>query len=132
MTARICGVIAFILLLLFSISWAEEASLTATDMKVTPDTVSPGQKVLISCRVSHTSGAKYIERVSATVFHGKWVTQYPMLYDDGTHGDRVAEDGVYLLEMNAPDTQGEVKILFQAVDTDRNEVEFSPVFLKVQ
>ena len=66
-------------------------------------------------------GPTNIERGAATVFHGDWVTSYPMLNDDGTNGEQIADDGIYSLEVKAPDTVGEAEIVFHAVDTDKNE-----------
>lgn len=128
------GILLAILLLLVNYgSWAQESgNLTITDIKVGPSTVNPGGKALISCRVSHALGPTHIERVAATAFHGDWVTGYPMLYDDGTHGDIAADDGVYSLEISAADTPCEEKIVFCAVDKDRNEIETEPVILIVQ
>lgn len=121
-----------ILLLLFTLSYAQEPPLTITDTKAEPSTVSTGGKVLISCMVTHSGGAVNIERVAATVVHGKWNTQYSMLYDDGTNGDSVEGDGIYSLEITASNEVGEGKIVFQAVDKDRNEIESEPVFLTVK
>lgn len=118
--------------LLVSISWAQESTLSITDMKAIPNAVSSGDRVLISCRVTHSNGSTFIERVTATVFHGKWTTQYSMLYDDGTHGDKIAEDGIYSLEIKASDTALKQKIVFQATDKDKFEIESEPVILTVK
>ena len=118
--------------LLVSVSWAEDSALTIADMTVEPGAVSPGGKVLISCRVTHTNGPMFIERVAATVSSGNLNSSYPMLYDDGTNGDKVAEDGIYSLEITAGNTAGEAKIVFIAVDTEQNEIESDTVILTVQ
>lgn len=120
------------ILLLLSFSWAQESTLSISDMKVKPSSVSPGGTVLISCKVTHADGTLFIERVAATSNHGKWNTSYPMLYDDGTHGDKVENDGVYSLEINAPDTAGEAKIILSVVDKDKNEIESEPIILTVK
>ncbi len=120
-------------LLFFSVSWAQESAMTITDMNVEPGAVNRGATALISCRVVHSLGLTEVEWVrGATAFHGKWNTSYPRLYDDGTNGDRVADDGIYSLEINAPATAGEAKIVFSAVDKDRNEIESEPVILTVE
>jgi hypothetical protein len=119
-------------LLLLNISQAQESTLTITDMKVEPSTVNPGGKVLISCRVTHSEGPMFIGVVGATAFYGNWVTTFPMLYDDGTYGDKIADDEVYSLEIKAADTSGEEKIVFSAVDTDKNEIESDPIILTVK
>jgi len=129
---RTTVVSTLIILLLFSFSWAQEPTLTATDMKAEPSPVNAGGKVLISCRVVHSVGLPEIGQVGATIFHGNWVTAYPMLYDDGTKGDKVADDGIYSLEISAPDTPGEAKIFFSAVDKDKNEIESEPIILVVK
>jgi hypothetical protein len=120
------------LFLLFSVSVAQESVLTITDMKVEPSTVNPGGKVLISCKVTHSAGPMDIERVAATVFHGDWVTAYPKLYDDGTNGDKMADDGIFSIEIKAPNSAGEAKIVFSAVDKDKHEIESEPIILTVE
>lgn len=128
----ISGMLMF--LLLSGILWAQESTLTITDMKVEPATTSPLGKALISCKVTHSAGPMNIEieRVAATVFHGDRVTAYPMLYDDGTNGDIASEDGIYSLEIKSPDTVGEAKIIFHAVDTDKNEIDSEAIILTVK
>jgi hypothetical protein len=121
-----------LIFLLTAVSWAEDSALAISGMKVEPSTVGPGGKVLISCRVTHTSGPMSIERVAATVSSGNLNSSYPMLYDDGTNGDAVADDGIYSLEITAGATVGEERIVFIAVDTDRNEIESEAVILTVQ
>lgn len=66
---------------------------TISNMEV--ELISSDEKILISCRVSHPLGLNYIKKVAATIYHGKFVTCYLTLYDDGTHGDKVANDGIY-------------------------------------
>ena len=128
--------IAFLSILFFllciNISWAQESTLTITEMKADPAIVTSGTKVSISCRVIHSIGPMNIERVAATVSHGDWVTAYQKLYDDGTNGDLVSADGVYSLESKAPDNAGEAKIVFHAVDTDKNEIDSEPIILTVK
>jgi len=121
-----------VLLLLFTLSYAQEASLTITGMSAEPATVSPGGKALISCRVSHPGGPMSIERVAATVIHGDVVSVYPKLYDDGTHGDKVSDDGIYSSEIKAANTAGESKITFHAVDTSKNEINSEPIILTIK
>ena len=53
-----------------------------------------------------------IERGAATVFHGDWVTSYPMLNDDGTNGEQIADDGIYSLEVKAPDMLERQRLFF--------------------
>ena len=106
--------------------------LRITDLKVEPGTVTSGGQVLISCRVNHPEGIASIERVAATVFRRDPNTTYPMVYDDGTHGDTVANDGIYSLEITVDDTPDENEIVFTAVDMNRNAIESEPVILTVR
>jgi hypothetical protein len=126
----ISGMLMF--LLLSGIAWTQESTFTITDIKAEPAAISPGGKALISCKVTHSAGPMNIERVAATVFHGDRVTAYPMLYDDGTNGDIASEDGIYSLEIKSPDTVGEAKIVFHAVDTDKNEIDSEAIILTVK
>ncbi len=126
----ISGMLMF--LLLSGIAWTQESTFTITDMKAEPAAISQGGKALISCKVTHSAGPMNIERVAATVFHGDWVTAYPMLYDDGTNGDKMTEDGIYSLEITAADSPTEEQIVFSAVDKDRNEIESEPIILTVK
>ena len=118
--------------LLVSVSWAQDSALTISGMTVEPGYVGPDGKVLISCQVTHSDGPINIERVAATVSSGNLNSSYPMLHDDGTNGDMVAEDGIYSLEITAGNTAGEAKIVFIAVDTEQNEIESAPVTLIIQ
>ena len=129
---RVLITVSMLIFLLTAVAWAEESAFTITDMKVEPDVVVPVGKVLISCRVTHTNGPINIERVAATISSGNLNSSYPMLYDDGTNGDMVAEDGIYSLEITAGNTAGEAKIVFIAVDTEQNEIESTPVTLTIQ
>ena len=129
---RVLITVSMLILLLSGISLAGDSSLTISGMKVEPSTVGPGSMVLISCQVTHSDGPLNIERVAATVSSGNLNSSYPMLYDDGTNGDMMAEDGIYSLEISAGNTPGEAKIVFIAVDTEQNEIESDPVILTVQ
>ena len=123
---------SMLVLLLTAVSWAQDSALSISGMKVEPSTVGSGNMVLISCQVTHSDGPMNIERVAATVSSGNLNSSYPMLYDDGTNGDKVAEDGIYSLEITAGNTAGEAKIVFIAVDTEQNEIESAPVTLTIQ
>lgn len=125
-------IISISMLLLVCVSWAEDSALTISGMKVESSTVSPGGNVLISCQVTHSDGPMNIERVAATVSNGNLNSSYPMLYDDGTNGDMVAEDGIYSLEITAGNTPGEANIVFIAVDTEHDEIESEPMILTVE
>ena len=125
-------IIVFSLLLLAGVCWAQDASLTISDGKIEPNATSPNGEALISCRVQHSEGPQQIEGVAAILFHVKRNTSYPRLYDDGTHGDRGAGDGVYSLTVQAPREVGEGRVVFSAIDKQRYEIESDPVFFTVK
>jgi hypothetical protein len=124
--------VSMLIFLLTTVSWAQDPALTISDIKVEPSTVGPGSMVLISCQVNHSDGLMNIERVAATVSSGNLNSSYPMLYDDGTNGDMVAEDGICSLEISAGNAPGEATIVFIAVDTEHYEIESAPVILTIQ
>jgi len=123
---------SILIFLLIVVSWAQDSALTISGITVEPGGVGPGGNVLISCQVTHSDGPLNIERVAATVSSRNLNSSYPMLYDDGTNGDMMAEDGIYSLEISAGNTPGEAKIVFIAVDTEQNEIESTPVTLTIQ
>lgn len=128
-------IITIILTLLISSSYAfadEPSGFRITETNVETVTINPAGKVIISCLVSHPAGSLQIKAVGATAFHGRWITTYPVLFDDGTHGDKVAGDGIYSLKIQAADKPCEEKIVFYAADNDGNEVESEPVILIVK
>lgn len=129
---KILVTLSMLVFLLTAVSWAQDSALTISGTKVGPSTVGPGSMVLISCQVTHSDGPLNIERVAATVSSGNLNTSYPMLYDDGTNGDKVAEDGIYSLEITAGNTAGEAKIVFIAVDIEHDEIESAQVPLTIQ
>lgn len=126
-TLFVCSSVFFM-----AVALAQEAGLSVASMRAEPASVAPGGKVLLSCRVTHPGGAGAIERVAATVSGKERMTSFTMLYDDATHGDRSAGDGVYSLRIRAPKAAGEYQIVFQAVGRDRREVESQPLFLTVK
>ena len=122
-------ILLMVLLLAGYSAWAQEASgLTILNTRVTPDIVSPGDSVLISCSVSHPLGRAGIIRVAASIFYGNRVTTLPRLYDNATHGDKISGDGIYSINVSAPVNSGQPKIIFYAVAKGRNEIESKPVF----
>jgi hypothetical protein len=82
--------------------------------------------------VTHSFGLSAISRVAASVSTGNLNSDYPNLYDDGTHGDKIANDRIYSLEIIAPASPGVAKIVFLALDTGMNEIESEPVSLTIQ
>jgi hypothetical protein len=121
-----------VLIVFLGTSWADESNLSISDIAVTPSTVRGGGTVLISCRVSHVDGPVSIKRVAAVVNYDGWVASYPDLFDDGTNGDEVAEDGVYSLRITVMERPGEASIVFTAVDTDNRELDSEKIALIVQ
>ena len=112
--------------------WAQEPALNITEMKAEPSVVHSGERAVISCRVSNATSSTGIERVAAVASFSEWNTLFPKLYDDGTNGDKVAGDGIFSLEIQANVQHGEIKIVFNAVDKERNETESEPIFLTVR
>jgi hypothetical protein len=113
------------------VPWASAGTLSIMEMKAEPAVVQPGGKVLLSCRAKDTRGPMFVERVAASARSGDRGIAYPMLFDDATHGDK-ARDGVYSLEITAPEATGEVRIFFHAVATDKQEYESEAVILTVR
>jgi hypothetical protein len=130
--SEIVIIFMFLLFLSINISWAQGTGFTITDMKIEPSTVSPGGKALLSCRVNHAKGPMLIERVAAITSSEGWNISLPSLYDDGTHGDKVPNDGIFSLEVQAGDKAGDIKIVFSAVDKERNEIESEAIILIVK
>jgi hypothetical protein len=125
--------LSFLVLSLFfgGVPWASAGTLSITEMKVEPAVAQPGGKVLLSCRAKDSRGPMFVERVAASARSGDRGIAYPMLFDDATHGDK-ARDGVYSLEITAPETAGEFKITFHAVASDKQEYESEAVTLMVR
>lgn len=119
--------VLFFGLFLVSVCCAQEAPLSITEMKIEPAISAPGEAVLLSCRVLHAKGPMFIERVAATVFHADHNYAYTMFFDDGSHGDRVARDGVYSLRIQAPEVPGAGRIVFQTLAVDKVEIESAAI-----
>ena len=125
-------IVISVLLLLSTATWAQAGTLTISGAKAESGAIGAGGKVLLTCQVVHSDGPANIARVAAMVSIGNLNTSYLMLYDDGTNGDMVADDGIYSLEITAPDTVGEAKIVFSAADTEKNEIESSAISLIIE
>jgi hypothetical protein len=121
-----------VLVVFLGTSWADESDLSISDIAVTPSTVTGGGTVLISCKVSHVDGPVSIKRVAAVVMYDGWVASFPDLFDDGTNGDEIAEDGVYSRRIDVMDRPGKASIVFTAVDTDNSELDSKTITLIVQ
>jgi len=125
-------IFSIIFLLFVNISWAQENPLIITNMKAEPNIVAPGGNVLISCQATHIQGSAFIRVIAATAYHGKWMTEYPKLYDDGTNGDSEPGDGIYSRAIKAYDAAGTAEIVFRAADKDGNEIGSEPISLTIQ
>nr|WP_320011077.1 choice-of-anchor X domain-containing protein [uncultured Desulfobulbus sp.] len=122
-------IVSILIFLCVSVVYA--SVVTILDQKVTPYLVRVGEPVIVSCNVSHPGGLQAIKTVAARLSTKQLNTSYPNLYDDGTHGDEIAGDGIYSLKITAPTKSGDADIVFTAVDTDNNETESEPVVLFV-
>ena len=65
------------------------------EIKYTPDPMIAGSKVKATCEVTADGGVE-----SVKIYDPDY--QVLQAYDDGTHGDDVAGDGIYTLETNVP------------------------------
>ena len=70
-------------------------AISITDVKYTPDPIVSGGKVKATCKVTADQGVQSVKIYDP---------DYRALeaYDDGTHGDDVAGDGVYTLVEDVP------------------------------
>ena len=127
---RICIVI-FLIFGIVEVLLAENYKPVIEKVILDPDIVSLGDSVVISAKVNHPLGLDYIKKVGLVIYHGRWVSIYPFLYDDGTHGDKIAKDGIYSLRIKAEEESKEMKIVISVVDRDNNEVQSEPVILKI-
>jgi len=66
-----------------------------SEIKLVPNPLIAGRKAKVTCKVTADAG---VESVQVYDPRGWLLT----MYDDGTHGDEVAEDGVYTLEETVP------------------------------
>ena len=70
-------------------------AISITDVKYTPDPIVSGGKVKATCKVTADEGVQSVKIYDP---------DYRVLeaYDDGTHGDEVAGDGIYTLVEDIP------------------------------
>ncbi len=83
--------------------------------------------VVISCEPFHQEGKGFFQRVAVDVNWGKVIVGIPCLYDDGTHGDKKADDGIYSVKVSVPDGAGRVSLRFYLLDVNGDEAEIGPV-----
>lgn len=70
-------------------------AITISGVKFNPDPLVGGKEVKATCKVSADAGVK-----SVIVYDPRgWTIK---MYDDGTHGDEEAGDGVYTLTEHVP------------------------------
>lgn len=131
MKTLVALIVLFLSVFFTAVPWAAAGTLSITEMKAEPAVVQPGGKVVLSCRAIDTRGPMFVERVAASARSVDRGIAYPKLFDDATHGDK-ARDGVYSLEITAPERAGEFKITFHAVATDKEEHESEAITLTVR
>ncbi len=83
--------------------------------------------VVISCRPYHQEGKEFFQRVAVDVNWDKEIVGIPILYDDGTHGDRKADDGIYSAMVSVPEGATRVSLKFYLLDINGDEAEIGPV-----
>lgn len=83
-----------------------------SDIKVDPYPLQPGKKVKVTARITSPNG---IESVKIYDPRG-WVLT---AYDDGTHGDEVAGDGIYTLVEEVPYDASPGEYTITVVITDK-------------
>jgi len=70
-------------------------AITISEIKFEPETLVAGKKMKATCKIKADSEIK-----SVTVYDPRgWALK---MYDDGTHGDDEAGDGIYTLTENIP------------------------------
>lgn len=129
----IFGMLVFLTLMQNYDCFAEEESkFSFSDLAVTPSIINPGEKVVLSCAITHKDSPSQIKLIAARVLNGKYITEHTMFYDDGTHGDITPDSGTYSLEIYAAGESGEEEIIFIAVDKDNNYLKSDPIILNVR
>lgn len=70
-------------------------AISINDIKYSPDPLTAGGKVKATCKVTADEGIK-----SVKIYDPDY--RALVAYDDGTHGDDVAGDGIYTLTEDVP------------------------------
>jgi hypothetical protein len=65
------------------------------DTKIVPDTLMAGKDAKVFCKVDSSADIQSVQVIDPR----DWVLK---MYDDGTHGDEAAGDGVYTLTEQVP------------------------------
>jgi|GEM_PF-6715966 hypothetical protein len=89
-------------------------------------TSSAGTAIL-TVAVQHSSGPEAIKTVAAAVTGSERGATFPRLYDDGTHGDSAANDGLYSLEVDLGSKHGEYSVTYYVVDHKGAEITTEPM-----
>lgn len=97
-----------------------------SDIKFDPDPLVAGKNVKATCKISADVGVK-----TATVYDPRgWAIK---MYDDGTHGDEEAGDGVYTLIESVPyDADSGAYYCSLVVKDNDDNVERKSISIKIQ
>lgn len=112
-----------ILLLMLS---GMQMALACDGLEVRPPVVVPGENVLLICRSTVEA-----HQVGVEIRGESQNISYPYLYDDGLHGDEIAGDYTYSLNISAPQDAGRYQVVFFKVLPDQTESESVAVVLDV-
>lgn len=101
-------------------------AITISDIKFNPEPLVAGKEVKATCKISADAGVK-----SVTVYDPRgWAIR---MYDDGTHGDEEADDGVYTLTEQVPyDAGGETYTSTIVVKDNDDNIERKNVNFRVK
>ena len=97
-----------------------------TDIKYTPDPMVAGSKVKATCKVTADEGIKSVKLYDPDY-------NAIIAYDDGTHGDDMAGDGIYTIVEDVPydAPSGTYYITIVATDQkDNTERKSVPITIK--
>jgi hypothetical protein len=70
-------------------------AITISDVRIDPQPLVPGRPVKVTCRIESSEEIRHVQIYDPRDYVLK-------MYDDGTHGDAVAGDGVYTLTETVP------------------------------
>lgn len=104
-----------------------DAVLACDNAGVSPDHSALGSRITLTCESSAD-----VKQVAVQIIGQQWNVSYPFLYDDGTHGDAVAEDQIYTLEIASPTVAGSYSVTFIRVFSDQTETESTVIPLEIQ
>ena len=117
------------LLLPMAVAIAVVAAPAAADtLSATPGVVLvDGTNVVLRVSVQHPAGAGAIKVVAAEVSGADTLSSFPVLHDDGSHGDATAGDGTYSLQVSfVGGAGGQRSVTYYAVDSSGAEVVTTP------